>query len=99
MSTHHALQRGAVACSTPSRSDAGPRRPNSSCDQLERMSSRLDELIRDARLGARTHRELERQVDEAEAIAAGIRAAFRERTPANPVNPPAWEDGKGRAAW
>lgn len=47
--------------------------------QLERASAELDALIGDLRCGAgrRSHREYERTVARAEAIAAGIRAAFR----------------------
>lgn len=81
------------------RSDAGRRRtPANSADQLERLSDRLDVLIRDVRIGSKSHREHERHVDEAEAIAAGLRATFREPTPAQPVNPPLWIEG-GKAVW
>lgn len=41
------------------------------------MSGRLDMLLRDVRVGARSARQFESLVAEAEDIAAGIRAAFR----------------------
>lgn len=83
------------------RADSGParRRPTSSSrdERLAQLSSRLDVLIRDVGLGANSHRELERQIEEAEAIAAGLRAVFR--SPTRAENPPRWQDGQGRAAW
>ncbi len=85
------------------RSAAG-RRPQSHA-ALQKLSARLDLLIRDAEIGARSHREFERQCDEAEEIAAGIRAAFRgpstgsgQASSHEPVNPPLWQQG-GSAAW
>ena len=86
----------AAAVSGPA---AAGRRPQqiSPAERLERLSSRLDVLIRDVGIGARSHRDVERQIDEAEAIAAGIRAVFRGAAPAQ--NPPRWTDGQGKAAW
>lgn len=82
------------------RSVSGPvgRRPNPSTPEqlLGRLSSRLDMLIRDVGLRAHSHREVERRIEEAEAIAAGIRGVFR--APSAPANPPLWQAG-GRAAW
>lgn len=49
-------------------------------DQLERLSARLDVLIRDVRLGTRTHRAFEANCDEAEQISIGLRAVFRGET-------------------
>lgn len=46
-------------------------------EQLQRLSARLDELMRDVSFGTTSHRQHERNVEEAEAIAAGIRGAFR----------------------
>jgi hypothetical protein len=89
MSTRPDLRPSAVASATVIRSDAGRRRsPTHSADQLERLSARMDFLIRDVRLGAQSHREHERHVEEAEAIATGIRAAFREPTPVRQINAP-----------
>jgi hypothetical protein len=65
--------------------------------ELQRLSDRLDGLLRDASTPATSHREFERQADEAEAIAADLRRIYRGRE-AGPVNPPLWQDG-GRAAW
>ena len=45
--------------------------------QLDDISYRLDNLIRDVRCGAQTHRQHEANVDEAEAIANDLRAVFR----------------------
>jgi hypothetical protein len=80
-------------------------RPETKAVQLRRYSDQLDNLIRDAEIGATSHREFERQAAEAEAIAAGVRAVFRGR-PARPsaagpvpVHPPIFDDGKGKAAW
>lgn len=94
----------AAAPGTAIRSGAqGPRpgrRPHLPSEQLSRLSGRLDSLIRDVDLGAHSHRELERQIAEGEAIAEGIRGVFRAPTAAGAaVNPPLWTDGRGRAAW
>jgi hypothetical protein len=97
MSTRPTTRTGAAA-PYEIRSDEARRRPTHSADRLERMSARLDTLIRDVRLGARSHREHERHVNEAEEIAAGLRAAFRAPTPPKAVNPPLWQDGN-RAIW
>jgi hypothetical protein len=99
MSTRPDLRPSAVAASPrsgPARSGGAPQ--FDSAVQLERLSARLDNLIRDVRLGVGSHREHERRVDEAEEIAAGLRAVFRERAPARPVNPPIWQ-APGKAAW
>lgn len=96
MSTRPASRLSAVARTSTIRSDAGRRRSPNPADALERMSGRLDELIRDVRLGARSHHEHDRHVGEAEAIGAGIRVVFRE--PAQPSNPPLAQKG-GRAWW
>ncbi|HEY0116273.1 MAG TPA: hypothetical protein VGB54_11165 [Allosphingosinicella sp.] len=96
MSTDPAL-RPSAAQRAPFRQGAG-RRSTHSIAQLERLSDRLDLLIRDARAGAGSHREFERQVAEAEAIGAGVRAAFRGSTSPQPSNPPLWQQG-GKAGW
>jgi hypothetical protein len=78
---------------------SGRRPPHSrSAETLEQLSSRLDVLIRDVGLGARSQREHDHLVDEAEAIATGIRAVFREPTRQDPSNPPLWQQG-GKAIW
>lgn len=75
----------------------GRRRPQTTpVDALQRLSSRLDELIRDVSHGARSHHQVERLVDEAESIAAGIRGVFR--SPTQTQNAPRWQDG-GKAMW
>lgn len=63
--------------------------------RLDRLSARLDELTRDVKIGARSHRETERLVDEAEAIASELRAIFRAPTA---QQPPLRQNG-GRAWW
>lgn len=73
------------------------RRPQTTpVDALQRLSSRLDELICDVSHGARSHHQVERLVDEAESIAAGIRGVFR--SPTQTQNAPRWQDG-GKAMW
>ena len=70
---------------------SGParRRHPDSLARLTRLSDRLDALLRDVSTGpATSHRELERRTAEAEDIAGGLRAVFREPTPARPINPP-----------
>ncbi|MEA3042991.1 MAG: hypothetical protein QOH47_829 [Sphingomonadales bacterium] len=110
MSTHHALRAGATgacqgaAARTPFRSEPVSRRPTDSPDRLERLSDRLDVLIRDVRSGfATSHREYEARVAEAEAIADGLRAVFCAPTPTGPVNAPLkielLPDGRSRGAW
>lgn len=88
MTTRPALRTSAAPSRTVIRSSAPGRRSPDSADRLERLSDRLDALIRDVRLGATAQREHDRHVDEAEAIAAGIRAIFRQPTPPRPVHPP-----------
>lgn len=61
---------------------------------LQRLSDRLDALQRDVSIGAKSQRDFERQADEAESIAAQLRAAFREPTARNPAIA---DDGKGKA--
>lgn len=53
---------------------------------LEKLSTRLDYLIRDVSAGATSVRQHDARVAEAEAIAAGIRAVFRGE--GKPVHPP-----------
>lgn len=98
MRQRYALPAGAVR-SADVRSAWSGRRPPQVADTLERLSTRLDYLIRDVRLGARSQREHDRHVDEAEAIATEIRGAFRTATSPQPAHPPLWQDGHGRAAW
>jgi hypothetical protein len=69
-----------------------------SLDRLRRCSDRLDRLQQQVSVGARSQREHDELVEEAEAIAAELRAVFRAPTPAMPVNPPLWQQG-GKAAW
>lgn len=103
MSTHLQPRRGAVG---PIRSGA-TRRPPDSATRLQRLSDRLDTLQRDVNAGpACSHREHERRVAEAEAIADELRGVFRAPTPANgcqSVHPPRFverrEDGSTRAGW
>jgi hypothetical protein len=93
MSTHEASRNraGAVFSGQTAR-----RRPDSPADQLQRLSSRLDELIRDVSLGTTSHRQHERNVDEAEAIATELRGVFR--APTNSQHAPLRQQG-GRAWW
>lgn len=81
---------------------AMPRRRTPSRDagaELQRLSARLDQLMFDVQLGATSHRQHESHVEEAEAIAAGIRAVFRAPSAAQPAeHPPLWHRG-GKAAW
>jgi hypothetical protein len=87
MSTHNALPAGAAARPRfPVRSRAAA--PIDSIARLTRLSDRLDALLRARTIGARSQREHDGHVAEAEAIAAGLRAVFREPTPARPANPP-----------
>ena len=87
---------GAVRTSS---GQASGRRPSlSPADRLEELSFRLDELIRDVRLGTRSHREHERHVEEAEAIGAGIRNVFRAPSGAAADRPPLAQRG-GKAWW
>lgn len=61
----------------PDRPAAGRRPTSSLANQLDDLSYRLDNLIRDVRFGPFTHRQHDINVDEAEAIANDLRAAFR----------------------
>lgn len=76
------------------------RRHSSTEDELRRLQDRFDTLIRDYVQGARSHREHDRIVAEAEAIAAGMCAAFRgpARKTIAPSHPPLFVEG-GRAMW
>jgi hypothetical protein len=81
------------------RAASGPahRRPlPSPTERLQRLSDRLDELLRDVsfRPVARSHHETEQRIHEAEAIAAELRAVFRSPTA---EHPPLKRDGTG--AW
>jgi hypothetical protein len=99
MPTHSALPTRAAAASTTFRSSAARRRPQlSPAERLAQLSARLDILIRDVGIGPASHREHDRHVGEAEAIAAGIRAVFRAPTPARPVHPPLGL-GVGKGWW
>jgi len=107
-----ALQAAPRPCAGPAgaaphsaiRSASGRRPPLSSADRLRRCSDRLDRLIADVEAGhAGSHREVERRIGEAEAIADGLRAVFRapSRTgPAaeHPRHPPLFING-GEAVW
>jgi hypothetical protein len=76
---------------------AGGRPPLSQADRLDDISARLDELVRDVRcIPARSHRETERRIAEAEDIATELRAIFRGtgRPQAAPL-----EHRGGRAWW
>lgn len=53
------------------------RRRQDPVERLNRLGMRLDELTRDVSFGATTHREVERRIGEAEAIAAELIAIFR----------------------
>ena len=84
---------GPASGSTP----AARRRPLSTAERLDSLSMRLDDLIRDIRFTpqARSHREVERRIGEAEDIATELRAVFRSVAPAE--NPPLKREGSG--AW
>ncbi|MDP8995298.1 MAG: hypothetical protein M3N07_10040 [Pseudomonadota bacterium] len=81
-----------------SRPVSGRRPTHSPADRLRRLSTRLDLLLRDAEVGASSHREFERMCVEAEEIADGIRAVFRGETSPQPINPPLCHQG-GKAWW
>lgn len=66
---------------TRSAMSSKPQPRRSPADVLEAYSAELDILIRDLRLGTRSHREHDRNVDVAERIGAGIIAVFRKPTP------------------
>lgn len=92
MPPRSALQRDAArADSSPAQSR---RRLDSPTDRLTRLSGRLDELLRDVSIGARSHRQHELHVAEAEAIAGELRAVFRaptaERMPLQQSGGRAW---------
>lgn len=97
-----AADSGPASGSHESTTFAGPpvarRRPHlvPKADRLEQLKSRLERLIDDVRGDAVSHRQFERQVDEAEAIAAGIRATFR--GPGAAQNPPL-QLSAGQAWW
>lgn len=65
-------------------------------DELRRLQSDLDELIRDVSIGASSQRQHEDHVDRAERIAGDLRAVFRGAE--RPVHPPLLHSG-GRALW
>jgi hypothetical protein len=76
------------------------RRPLSTADRLERLSMKLDDLIRDIRFTPqpRSHGEVDRRIAEAEDIAGELRAIFR--APARAERPPLWQSAEGtRAVW
>lgn len=83
----------AAAAASPVRSSS-PRRRQPVADELERLSFRMDALIRDVRLGATSHRQYEAYVAEAEAISEVLRALFR----GTPSHPPIRHE-QGRAWW
>ena len=89
----------AVAVSGPASgpTPAARRRHLSTADRLDSLSMRLDDLVRDVRFTpqARSHREVDRRINEAEEIAAGLRAIFRSAAP--PEHPPLKREGNG--AW
>jgi hypothetical protein len=90
-SSAHPLGAGRAPSGQP-----GRRPPLSPADRLDQLSARLDDLIRDVRfITARSHREADRRIAEAEDIAGGIRAVFRSAT--NPEHPPLKREGSG--AW
>ena len=95
---HSSTLRNGVAASTASGPVVGRRRPSisSPAEALERLSDRLDQLIYDVRLGAKSQGQHEQHVDAAEAIAGELRAVFRGTGRAQ--HPPLWQQG-GRAAW
>lgn len=83
----------------PVRSPAARRPQLSPADHLEQLSAKLDTLIRDVRLGARSQREHEEHVGRAEAIGNALLALWRKPTiEQRPVNPPL-EQGPGWARW
>lgn len=102
MSTHAAppggSRIGAAPAAVPAAIRSGQgRRPNI-YDQLRPLADRFDRLMRDVEIGARSQRQHDSHIDEAEAIATELRAAFRGRSSPEPVNAPLWHNG-GKAAW
>lgn len=75
------------------------RRPDSNVEKLEQLSCRLQDLTEKVRRGARSWREHDNHIDEAESVAAELRAVFRGRA----ENPPLMEkqvaNGRSQAAW
>lgn len=68
----------AARMSRPDRLASAGRQPVSSpAERLDDLSFRLDNLIRDVRIGAHSHRQHEAHVDEAEGNANDLRAVFR----------------------
>lgn len=96
MSTH-ALRTGAARAAGPCSGQRGRQPSNSALEALIRYSSQLDALIRDVELGARSHRDHDRFVDETETIGAGIAGVYRKPT-RQPSHPPLAQKG-GKAWW
>lgn len=68
--------------------------------RLVRLSDRFDRLIRDYEAGPRSHREHERLVGEAEAIANDLRAVFRGQVSPQSTAAPLFVSADGlKAAW
>ncbi|HXH52554.1 MAG TPA: hypothetical protein VNH53_03870 [Sphingomicrobium sp.] len=66
--------------------------------ELGDLSGRLDQLIADVSLQVRSHREVDRQIEEAEAIAERLRALFRGSSSIPQQHPPLAQRG-GQAIW
>jgi len=97
MAPTNALRDSAAATAPVSGPAARGGAPISAGDQLHKLGRRLRDLTVRVSAGATSHQQHDRNVDEAEAIAAELRAVFRGSSA--PVHPPLWQDGGGRAAW
>lgn len=98
MAPNHALRTCAAVTATDSGPEAPRRRPYSNSERLELLGRRLRDLTIRVRHGSTSHRQHDRNVDEAEAISAELRAIFRSPTPPA-ENQPLWQNGQGQAAW
>lgn len=105
---HRSLAADGVRSGAASAGGNVRRRQVSLADTLADLSDRLDILLRDVSIGARSQRQFELQVEEAEAIATGLRGAFRSPSHSRPGpslsptvrqdNAPLWQ-GHGKAIW
>ena len=68
-------------------------------DQLQRAQGDLDLLLRDAHAGILSQAAYDGLEERAQAIAAGINAAFRSRPEPRPVNPPIGRTSTGGYIW
>ncbi|HEY0131645.1 MAG TPA: hypothetical protein VGB57_09585 [Allosphingosinicella sp.] len=103
MSTHSAppggRRRPAAPAAAPAEIRSGQGRRPTIYEGLRALGSRFDQLQWMASQDSRSQRDHDNIVDEAEAIAGDLRALVRGRSGPEAVNPPLWDNGRGRAAW